>query len=117
MRHRDKIVLQKIISEMEIGLEMLGDKSLSDFLCDEILKRALGMTAINIGELVKVVTDELRDQHKEFPWKAVAGMSDVTAHRYQTLRMEDVYYTVRDEYPVLKDKLEKILGGTDFEEN
>ena len=117
MQHRDRIVLQKMISEMEIGIDMLGDISLSDFMHDEILKRALGMTAINVGELVKAVTDELRNRYKEFPWKAVAGMRDITAHRYQTLRMEDVYYTVKDEYPALKDKLEKILGGRDFEED
>ena len=109
MQRRDRIVLQKIISEMKIGMEMLGNRSEDDFLQDEMLKRALGMTAINIGELVKTVTDELRSRHREFPWKAVAGMRDVTAHRYQTLRMEDVYYTVKDEYPVLKDKLEIIL--------
>ena len=117
MQRRDRVVLQKMISEMQIGIDMLGDMSLSDFLCDEMLKRALGMTAINIGELVKAVTDELRSQYKEFPWKAAAGMRDVTAHRYQTLRMEDVYYTVKVEYPILKNKLEMILGGTDFEED
>ena len=117
MQHRDSVTLQKIISEMDIGIKMLGDNSLSDFLCDEMLKRALGMTVINVGELVKVITEELREQYKDFPWKAVAGMRDITAHRYQTLRMEDVYYTVKNEYPLLKDKLEKILGGRDFEED
>lgn len=69
----------------------------------------MGMTAINVGELVKVVTDELRNKYKEFPWKAVAGMRDITAHRYQTLRMEDVYMTVHEEYPVLMQQLQNIL--------
>ena len=54
MQHRDEIVIKKVISEIEIGLEMLGDTSLDVFLTDEKLKRALGMTVINIGELVKV---------------------------------------------------------------
>ena len=89
MQHRDRITIEKVISEM--------------------LKRALGMTAINVGELVKVVTDELRTKYKEFPWKAVAGMRDITAHRYQTLRMEDVYMTVHEEYPVLMQQLQDIL--------
>ena len=71
------------------------------------------MTVINVGELVKIVTDEVRSIHPEFPWKAVAGMRDVTAHRYQTLRMEDVYVTAHDEYPVLKKQLEDILQRDD----
>lgn len=32
-------------------------------------------------------------------WIGFAGMRDITARRYQTLRMEDVYMTVHDEYP------------------
>ena len=109
MRLRDRITLQKIISEMNIGMQILGDMSEEEFLHDEILKRALSMTVINVGELVKTVTEDLRTAHKEFPWKAVAGMRDVTAHRYQTLRMEDVYVTVHDEYPELRQMLQRIL--------
>lgn len=109
MQHRDMITVQKVISEMQIGIDMLGTTDLETFLANEMLKRALGMTAINVGELVKVVTDELRNKYKEFPWKAVAGMRDITAHRYQTLRMEDVYMTVHEEYPVLMQQLQNIL--------
>ena len=109
MQHRDMITIQKVISEMQIGIDMLGTTDLETFLTNEMLKRALGMTAINVGEFVKVVTDELRNKYKEFPWKAVAGMRDITAHRYQTLRMEDVYMTVHEEYPVLMQQLQNIL--------
>lgn len=63
MPHRDKITIQKVISEMSIGIELLG---LTD---NELLKRALGMTAINIGELVKVITDDTRSKYKTFPGK------------------------------------------------
>ena len=82
---------------------------MEQFLENELLKRALGMTCINVGELVKVISDDLRQQHKMFPWKAVAGMRDITAHRYQTLRMEDVFITIHDEYPKLKEQLLDIL--------
>ena len=113
MRRRDMIILQKIISEINIGLEMLGDTSLECFLADEKLKRALSMTVINIGELIKNITDETRHQYKQVPWKAVAGMRDIAAHKYQTLRMEDVYYTVRREFPELKKMLDEILKSLD----
>lgn len=109
MQHRDYIVITKIVNEMNIGIELLGSTSLEDFLSNELLKRALGMTCINIGELVKVVTDETRSTYKSFPWKAVAGMRDITAHRYQTLRMEDVFNTVHGEYPMLKQQLQEII--------
>ena len=111
MQRRDYITIKKIIDEMAIGIELLGDTDENAFLEDEKLKRALGMTCINIGELVKVVSEETRDNNKNFPWKAVAGMRDITAHRYQTLRMEDVYNTVHKEYPVLIAQLKEMLGN------
>ena len=113
MQRRDKIILRKVISEIDIGIEMLGQTSLRDFLLDEKLKRAVGMTVINIGELVKNITDEMRVIHPEVPWKAVAGMRDIAAHKYQTLRMEDVYNTVKQDFSVLKVQLKKILDETE----
>ena len=113
MQHRDKICLQKIIKEISIGQELMADARLEEFLENELLKRAISMTVINVGELIKVVTDELRQQHPEIPWKAAAGMRDITAHRYQTLRMEDVYNTAVTEFPQIKIQLEQILAQND----
>ena len=109
MQHRDKIILQKIISEIDIGTKLLGDAPLDVFLQDEMQKRAIGMTTINIGELVKNVTMELREMHPEVPWKPIAGFRDITAHRYRTLRMEDVYQTVMIDFPIIRRQLLGIL--------
>lgn len=45
---------------------------LADFLQDERTARAVCMTLINIGELVKSLTLEFRDAHREIPWRAIA---------------------------------------------
>ena len=56
MLRRDIIVLQKVLNEICIGVDMLGESTLNDFLENEMLKRAVSMTTINIGELVKNLT-------------------------------------------------------------
>lgn len=109
MLHRDKIMIQKILSEINVGLDMMGDETLESFLADEKLKRAISMTVLNIGELVKNVTEETRKLYPQIPWKAIAGMRDITAHKYQTLRMEDVYYTVQTDFLSLREQLNEIL--------
>lgn len=111
MQHRDKIIIQKILSEIDIGIGMMGKEELDAFLDDEKLKRAISMTVLNIGELVKNVTEETRKEFPQVPWKAIAGMRDIAAHKYQTLRMEDVYYTVQKDFPTLKEQLGEILGN------
>ena len=53
MERREKIILEKVLSEIEIAGKIIGTSSLPEFLSDELLKRAACMTVINIGELVK----------------------------------------------------------------
>lgn len=76
---------------------------------NEMLKRAVCMTVINIGELVKNITDDTRREYKQIPWKAIAGFRDIAAHKYQTLKMEDVFQTVMVDFPELKTNLDKIM--------
>lgn len=108
MQHRDKIILDKVIAEINIGCDMLGSSSLEEFESDEKLKRAVSMTVINIGELIKSITDVTRKEYPHIPWKAIAGMRDIAAHKYQTLRMEDVYNTVRNDFPALREQLNEL---------
>ena len=109
MRHRDEIILRKVISEINIAHDMLGVTPLAEFINDEKLKRAVSMTVINIGELIKNITDDTRREYPQIPWKAIAGMRDIAAHKYQTLRMEDVYNTAYTDFTELKEQLEKLL--------
>ena len=87
----------------------MGHCSLDQFRQSEMLMRAVSMTVINIGELVKNLTDETRLAYPHIPWKAIAGFRDVAAHKYQTLRMEDVFETVVVDFPTLKEQIEEIL--------
>lgn len=109
MQHRDKTILNKIIGELDFALDMITGTDFESFNGNELLKRAVCMTVINIGELVKALSDELRIEHKEIPWKSIAGFRDIAAHKYQTLRMEDVYFTVTNDFGELKESILKIL--------
>jgi len=108
MQHRDFIVITKISSEIDLAFDMLNNISFDEFDKDEILKRAVCMTVINIGELVKSLSPEFRLKYNSIPWKAIAGFRDVAAHKYQTLHMEDVYHTVKNDFPPLADFIKSI---------
>ncbi|MBP3816465.1 MAG: DUF86 domain-containing protein [Firmicutes bacterium] len=113
MNHRDKIILVKIISELNIALELISDTSQDDFTDNEMQKRAVSMTVINIGELVKSVTNETRTQYPEIAWREAAGFRDIAAHAYQTLNMGDVYNTVLNDFPKFKQQIQEILLDID----
>ena len=109
MLHRDQITLQKIIEETKIANELLGDTPLDEFMNNELLKRAIGMTVINIGELVKNLTLDFRLSYNNVPWKAISGFRDVAAHKYKTLDMKLVYNSVKIDIPDLGSAITDIL--------
>ncbi len=114
MQRRDKIILDKIIDEVNIVIKMLSDVPKEAFVADDILKRAAAMSVINIGELVKNLTFEFRNEYKNIPWRAISGFRDVAAHKYGTLDMNIVYNTVKIDIPMLKENIQKILINEDM---
>ena len=113
MQHRDKVILDKISDEANVAIKMLSDVEQSDFIADEILKRAAAMQVINIGELVKNLTFEFRNEYKSVPWKAISGFRDVAAHKYGTLDMNIVYNIVKIDIPMLMENIQQILKTAD----
>lgn len=109
MERRDRIILQKVLDEIQIAQRMMDGCGLEQFLQDEKLMRAVGMTVINIGELVKNLTEETRAAYPHIPWRAIAGFRDIAAHKYLTLRMEDVFETVATDFPLLEGEIRQII--------
>lgn len=75
MNRRDGIILQKVLSEVNIAAGMMKGCSLTEFLDNEMLKRAVCMTVINVGELVKNLTEECRLSHPEVPKRYACALA------------------------------------------
>ena len=59
---------------------------LKDFLTNEMLKRAVSMALINIGESVKKLSEELKQMNQTIPWNEIIGLRNIAAHGYQICR-------------------------------
>ena len=111
MQHRDKITLEKIIDAIEEAFEVFGDVSEENFLQSKTLKLAMAMSVIRVGELVKTLTMEFRDNQKQIAWRDIAGFRDIAAHKYDIIDMKLLYYSIKNELPELKKQIEKILAN------
>ena len=113
MKKRDIIILKKIIAESEVVAKFLDGIDEAVFLTDEEKMRAVCMTLINIGELIKNLTPDVRENNKQVPWKDLAGLRDVTAHGYFTLRMPDIWIYAANELPGYTVQIKEILDNTE----
>ncbi|MBC6422314.1 MAG: DUF86 domain-containing protein [Hormoscilla sp. SP5CHS1] len=60
------------------------------FLEDEKTQSAIVYQLLIVGEAVKRLSQDLRNQHSEIPWSDIAGMRDKLIHDYDNVDLEAV---------------------------
>lgn len=110
MSNREKTVLSKILQEIADIEQFAMGQTFDTFDHNVMLKKAVAMSIITIGELVKSVSGDLRARYPDVPWRNISGMRDIVAHKYETLRSKDVWKVVIDDLPQLKANILRILS-------
>lgn len=80
-----------------------------EFLRDPKTQDAVLRSFEVMGEAAKRVSQEIRDQAPEIPWRRLAGFRDVLIHQYEGVDLEEVWKRVAEDLPPLTQSLKSLL--------
>ena len=110
---RDELFLRHILDEIvflrEVGRELTYD----GLLADPVRQRAIVRSIEIIGEATKNVSERLKEQYPDIPWRLIAGSRDKLIHAYFEVDWRIVWNILKNEIPVLEPKVQALLVALD----
>jgi uncharacterized protein with HEPN domain len=114
MKKSDQTILGKIKKEALLISDIMKNLDEEAFLADEKTKRAVCMALINIGELIKHLSEETRVASNHIPWKKISALRNIAAHSYQSLYMPDIWFDASSRIPELVEQVDAVIAGWDM---
>ena len=70
-----------------------------------------------IGEAVRSIPQEFKNNHQEVPWKQISRMRNVLIHIYFGVDQDIIWEVVEHDLPLLKSSVESILANQEGASN
>lgn len=112
MSRSDRHRLRDILAAVEAidRAEAVAHRHSDDGELPEVVLAAIQFHVFTIGEAVKALTGEIKDQQPDVPWSDIARMRDLIGHHYYKLDGTIVRATIGDPLDRLRAACEVLLA-------
>ncbi len=111
MTRSARILLGDILEAAELLERYTAGLSRHEFAGNIEKQDAVARRLEIIGESVKRLPKDLRDQHPDVPWREIAGARDVLVHEYFRIDVDLAWEMVKQDVPGLAVRIRSILGA------
>ena len=103
---RDSVVIADIKNAIRLALEFAQGMVRQEFEDDLKTQSAVIHQLLIMGEAVKRLSLEYREEHPDLPWKLMAGLRDVLIHGYDIVDTDEVWQTLHVDLPEILSNMD-----------
>ncbi len=110
MSNEDAVRLRHMLDAAKRAIDFMQGRARSDLESDEQLSLAVVRLLEILGEAAKNVSEDLRKDYPDIPWRQIAGTRDRLIHGYFDVDLDIVWQIISTDLPLLAAQLEKALS-------
>ena len=107
----DRTVVAEMLDAAQLILDYFEGMTEAEFRADTRTQDAVVRRVVVLGEGARLVSEGLKAQHPEVPWRTLTGMRNVVAHQYWFVNLSILWNDLPRDLPPLMAALEQILPG------
>lgn len=109
MTSRDDAALLDMAKAARLVSDFTQGMHQAEFQIDLKTQSAVLYQIAILGEAVKRLSQNFRNQYPQIPWTAIAGMRDKLIHDYEGVDIQRVWFTIKTSIPDFLKAIEPLL--------
>ncbi len=101
--------IEDMLEAIELVQQYLHGITEEQFSRDREIQDAVIMRLMIIGEAATKLTDEIKNQSPEIPWKTIIAFRNVAIHDYANIAINKVWEIYKQDLPPLYQQLKTLL--------